>query len=71
MELVEGALGESADFLIATYGVDAVHKDTAKPTAFSTSAEAATSMSAPGLQERAQVGGAQCAPLCTQPFSAG
>lgn len=58
VELVEGALGESADFLIATYGMDAVHKDGLKPTAFNTSGEAelARSGSALGLQEKTQLG---------------
>ena len=58
MELVEGALGESADFLIATYGMDAAHQDSLKPTAFNTSGQAKLdeSVSTLGLQEKVQVG---------------
>ena len=57
MELVEGALGESADFLIATYGMENAHKDGLKPSAFDTSREAepVKPVSTLGLQEKAQV----------------
>lgn len=43
VDLVEGALGESADFMIAAYGKDSLGSadmDTLKPTAFKASAEA-------------------------------
>ena len=58
VELVEGALGESADFLIATYGMDALHQGTLKPTAFNTSGEAelGRARDALGLQNKVQVG---------------
>ncbi len=58
VELVEGALGESADFLIATYGMDALHRDSLKPSAFKTPGEAdlVKSVSTLGMQEKAQVG---------------
>ena len=58
MELVEGALGESADFLIATYGMHAVHQDSLKPTAFSASgkAELERPVHALGRQIKVQVG---------------
>ncbi|CAL5224665.1 g7387 [Coccomyxa viridis] len=57
VELVEGALGESADFLIATYGMDAAHQDSLKPTAFNTSRQAKLeeSVSTLGLQDKVQL----------------
>ncbi len=72
MELVEGALGESADFLIATYGMDAAHQDSLKPTAFNTSRQAKLeeSVSTLGLQDKVQVGPrwfmSVCAQCCVQ-----
>ena len=39
MELVEGALGESADFRIATYGLGARDSNSLKPSPFNTSSD--------------------------------
>ena len=39
MELVEGALGESADFRIATYGMEARDGNSLKPSPFNTSSD--------------------------------
>ena len=40
MELVEGALGESADFRIATYGMGSLNSNSLKPSPFNTSSDA-------------------------------
>ncbi len=40
VELVEGALGESADYLIASYGTYDLKEDSVKPTAFKAAAPA-------------------------------
>ena len=58
VELVEGALGESADFLIATYGMSAVHMDGLKPAAFKpiVSAGPDKPVSTAGLEEKWLVG---------------
>ena len=39
MELVEGALGESADFRIATYGMESRDGNSLKPSPFNTSSD--------------------------------
>lgn len=59
VELVQGALGESADFLIATYGMGSEHREGAKPTAFNASAAPQSDCSKDNLaaQDRVQVRG--------------
>lgn len=60
VDLVEGALGESADFMIAAYGKDSpesADRDTLKPTVFKASAETRKDKDAlvQDLQEKARV----------------
>ena len=60
VDLVEGALGKSADFMIAAYGKDSLERadrDTLKATVFKASAEAQKDKDAlvQDLQEKTQV----------------
>ena len=60
VDLVEGALGESADFMIAAYGKDSLEsadRDTLKPTGFKASAETQKDKDAlvQNLQEKTRV----------------
>lgn len=58
VELVEGALGESADYLIPSYGTYDLKKDSLKPVAFKAAAAAQPDKSASALatQDKTQVG---------------